>query len=65
MTQDPIENYKFMLANNICTSRPNLYDTWAWELERCGNFKGAEKVRRILKELNLSNRFGHNFRGKT
>ena len=45
MSQAPLDNFKFMAAENICTSRPNFYVTWAWELEQAENFKGAEKVK--------------------
>jgi hypothetical protein len=54
MSQAPLDNFKFMAAENICTSRPNFYITWAWELEQADNFKGAEKVKLTNKPSNLS-----------
>ena len=44
MSQTPLDHYRFMCSEKLCTSRPNFYINWAWELESNQNFKGAEKV---------------------
>ena len=44
MSPNLLDNYKYMAQENIGTTRPNFYISWAWELEQAGNFKGAEKV---------------------
>ncbi len=44
MNAAPLDSYKFMSANGLCTALPDFYVNWAWELERVGNFKKAEAV---------------------
>ena len=42
MAQRPLEIYQFMHAQGQCTSLPDFYVAWAWELEQVGKFQDAE-----------------------
>ena len=44
MANTPLEVYKYMYNNGVCTQQAGLYDAWAWYLETQGSFKAAEAV---------------------
>lgn len=44
ISQTPLEIFSFMYTHKLCTSLPEMYTSWAWELEQAGSVKKAEQV---------------------
>ena len=44
MSVNPLDVYRFMYSNGMCTLQAGLYDAWAWYLETQNNYKAAEAV---------------------
>ena len=39
-----LEIYQYMYNTGIGTEVALLYESWAWDLEQCGNYKKADAV---------------------
>lgn len=44
MSSNPLEIYQTMEAKGLCLLLADFYITWAWEMEKAGNFKRAEAI---------------------
>ena len=44
LSTDPLDVFKYMYEHGICTQQHELYESWAWQLERNAAYQSAEKI---------------------